>query len=540
MALERWNPSDTHTKQEKFILSRLRRTRKLFAFLRDHRREIFDDAFQVELESMYRESGAGKPPKPPALMAMVLLMQGYHGVSDAEAVELTMLDLRWQMVLDCLGSTEPAFAQGSLVEFRERLIRTNMDRRLLERTVEVARGTKEFDWKKLPKTLRLAIDSSPLVGAGRVEDTVNLLAHAGRKIVACIAKLVGLPEQQVCIEAGIPLLAEGSIKKALDYTWTDAEDKAEAVSRLVAQLGALERWINQRLPEAMAKPPLKEQLDTLHQVMEQNLEPDPTGGGTGSDRQRVRKGVAEERRVSIEDPEMRHGRKSKSKLFNGYKRHVATDLDTHLILVCAVTPANRPEEEGCAGIEDDLLHQNRTVDELYIDRGYINAPLVREVLARGGEVICRPWVSRNGELFAKSDFKLDMRARTITCPAGFTQPFAVGTTVEFDPTGCGGCSLRSRCTDSAAGRGRTVAIAENEPLQHRLRKLAATPKGRARLRQRVPVEHRLAHISQRQGNRARYRGVRKNVFDLRRAAGVQNLETVDRTIRNVEAARMAA
>jgi Transposase DDE domain/Transposase domain (DUF772) len=538
VALERWNPSDTYTRQEKFILSRLRRTRKLFAFLRDHRREIFDDAFQVELESMYRDSGAGKPPKAPALMAMAVLMQGYHGVSDAEAVELTMLDLRWQMVLDCLGSTEPAFGQGPLCDFRERLIRTDMDRRLLERTVEVARRTKEFDWRKLPKTLRLAIDSSPLVGAGRVEDTVNLLAHAGRKIVTCIAKLVGLPEQQVCLEAGIPLLAEGSIKKALDYTWTDAEDKAEAVSRLVGQLAALERWINRRLPEATATPPLKEHLDTLHQVMGQNLEPDPTGGG--SDRKRVLKGVAEERRVSIEDPQMRHGRKSKSKLFNGYKRHVATDLDTDLILACAVTPANRPEEEGCAGIEADLLHQNRTVDELYIDRGYINAPLVGVVLARRGEVICRPWVSRNGELFAKSDFTLDMRARTITCPAGAKQPLALGTIVEFDPTRCDGCSLRSRCTDAASGRGRTVAIAENEALQQRLRKLAATPKGRDRIRQRVPVEHRLAHISQRQGNRARYRGVRKNVFDLRRAAGIQNLETIDRTIRTVEAARKAA
>jgi hypothetical protein len=45
-----------------------------------------------------------------------------------------------------------------------------MDRRLLERTVELARKTKAFDFKKLPKTLRVAIDSSPLEGAGRVED----------------------------------------------------------------------------------------------------------------------------------------------------------------------------------------------------------------------------------------------------------------------------------------------------------------------------------------------------------------------------------
>jgi hypothetical protein len=183
MAFERWTPRHDHTKQEERLLHRLRRTRKLFAFLRDHRQQLFDDAFQAELESMYRDTGAGQEPVPPALLAMIVLLQSYHGVSDAEAVELTVVDLRWQMVLDRLGATAAACGQGTLVDFRGRLIRTDMDRRLLERTVELARQTKAFDWKKLPKDLRVAMDSSPLAGAGRVEDTINLLGHAARKVV---------------------------------------------------------------------------------------------------------------------------------------------------------------------------------------------------------------------------------------------------------------------------------------------------------------------------------------------------------------------
>ena len=179
--MERWRPSETYTKQEQFILKRVEKKRRLFGFLRKHRTEIFDDGFQAELESMYRDTGAGKEPKPPAFMAMVLLLQGLLGASDGDAVELTMLDLRWQMVLDCLGATEPAFSQGALQAFRDRLIAHDMDRRLLERTVELARATKELDWRKVPKTLRVAMDSAPLEGAARVEDTLNLLAHAGRK-----------------------------------------------------------------------------------------------------------------------------------------------------------------------------------------------------------------------------------------------------------------------------------------------------------------------------------------------------------------------
>jgi hypothetical protein len=30
----------------------------------------------------------------------------------------------------------------------------------------------------------------------------------------------------------------------------------------------------------------------------------------------------------------------------------------------------------------------------------------------------KPWVPRNGKLFTKADFKIHMRARTNTCPAG--------------------------------------------------------------------------------------------------------------------------
>jgi hypothetical protein len=113
------------------------------------------------------------------------------------------------------------FSQGALFDFRERLIAAELDRRLLERTRELAGETKAFDPKKLRKTLRVAMDSSPLEGADRVEDTINLLTHAGRKIVACVAKLRGWPEERVCREAGCPLLLASSVKAALDLDWSD-------------------------------------------------------------------------------------------------------------------------------------------------------------------------------------------------------------------------------------------------------------------------------------------------------------------------------
>ncbi len=75
--------------------------------------------------------------------------------------------------------------------------------------------------------------------------------------------------------------------------------------------------------------------------------------------------------------------------------------------------------------------------------------------------------------------------------------------------------------------------AEDEALQKKFRKLQETPGGRAILRQRVAVEHALAHIAARKGNRARYLGTRKNLFDPRRAAAISSYdEREERALRS--------
>jgi hypothetical protein len=138
MEITQWNPSREYTELETLLMKRVQRNKKLFSFLRAYRHELFDEEFQEELASMYRDTGAGKEPVTPAIMAMALLLQAYTGASDAETVELTIVDMRWQMVLGNLGDTTPAFSQGAFWDFRERLIHNDMDRRLLEKTRDLA------------------------------------------------------------------------------------------------------------------------------------------------------------------------------------------------------------------------------------------------------------------------------------------------------------------------------------------------------------------------------------------------------------------
>ena len=105
-------------------------------------------------------------------------------------------------------------------------------------------------------------------------------------------------------------------------------------------------------------------------------------------------------------------------------------------------------------------------------------------------------------------------------------PFEPGRTVRFPKDACAACPLRARCTTSSHGR--SVSIHPDEALLAELRHRQQDPDGRAKLRERVAVEHVLAHVGHWQGRRARYRGTRKNLFDLRRVAVVHNLHVIAR------------
>jgi hypothetical protein len=514
MRPEVWRPPVEPSPAERAVIKAVRRA-KLFVFLREHRHELFDEQFQAELAEAYVDSPKGQPPVPPARLALATIVQAYAGVSDDEVIEATVMDRRWQLVLDCLDADAPPFAKGTLVGFRKRLIECNLDRRLIERTVELAARTGGFG----ARALRAALDSSPLWGAGRVEDTINLMGHALRKALGVIAVLQGRGQAEgtaaLAVQAGAPQLAASSLKAALDMDWDHPATAGQALSQVLGLLDQVEAFIAGAAGGDVAAA----LLATARQVRDQDV--DLTRPAAA-----LRRGVAKDRRISVEDGQMRHGRKSRSVPFNGYKRHVLRDLDTGLVPAVGITPANAPEASVTGGIETDLDAAGLTLAELHIDRAYLASHLVRD---RGPElaVYCKAWRVRNAAgHYAKTDFALNFTTRQLTCPAGVTMAFEPGTTVHFPKGTCAACPLRTRCTTSSNGR--SVSIHPDEALLAELRERQATPAGRAQLRERVKVEHALAHVGHWQGRRARYLGTRKNLFDLRRVAVVHNLHIIAR------------
>jgi transposase len=495
------------------VIKAVRRA-KLFVFLREHRHELFDEQFQAELAQPYADSPKGQPPVPPAQLALATILQAYAKVSDDEVIEATVMDRRWQLALDCTGAQEPPFSKGTLVGFRKRLIEHDLDRKLIERTAELAARTKGFG----ARALRAAPDSSPLWGAGRVEDTFNLMGHALRKALGVIAVLQGRGAGRRNHHAGAASRdAASSLKAALDRDWDDPAARDEALAVVLGLLERVEAFLAGQAGEEAAAAAAA----VARQVRDQDV--DCSGPAPA-----LRCGVARDRRVSVEDSQMRHGRKSRSVLFDGYKRRVLRDLDTGLVVAAGITPANAPEASVTGGIAADLEAAGLTLAELHIDRAYLSSDLVRD-RGPGLAIFCKAWRVRNtGGRFAKDQFSIDFTAGQLTCPAGVAMPFGSGKTVRFPKGTCAACPLRQRCT--ASSNGRSVSIHPDEELLAELRQRQQTPGGRAQLRERVQVEHALAHVGHWQGRRARYRGTRKNLFDLRRVAVVHNLHIIARQL----------
>jgi hypothetical protein len=512
MRPEVWRPPVDPSPAERAVIKAVRRA-KLFVFLREYRHELFDEQFQAVLAEAYVDSAKGRPPVPPARLALATIVQAYAGVSDDEVIEATVMDRRWQLVLDCLDADAPPFAKGTLAGFRKRLIECNLDRALIERTVALAARTGGFG----ARALRAALDSSPLWGAGRVEDTINLMGHALRKALGVIAVLQGRGQAEgtaaLAVQAGAPQLAASSLKAALDADWDDPATGGLALSQVLGLLDQVEAFI----AGAAGGDAAAALLATARQVRDQDVDLDGLAPV-------LRRGVARNRRISVEDGQMRHGRKSRSVLFDGYKRHVLRDLDTGLVPAVGITPANAPEASVTGDIQTDLDAAGLTLAELHIDRAYLASHLVRD-RGPGLAIYCKAWRVRGaGGRYAKTEFALNFTTRQLTCPAGVTMAFEPGTTVHFPKSTCAACPLRARCTTSSNGR--SVSIHPDEALLAELRERQATPAGRAQLRERVKVEHALAHVGHWQGRRARYRGTRKNLFDLRRVAVVHNLHVI--------------
>jgi transposase len=492
-----------------------------YGWLASQRGELFRDE---DFAGLYVLDN-GRPSVPPSLLATALVLQTYDRVSDEEAKQRAAYDLRWKVALG-VGLDERPFAKSTLQEFRAQLIVHQEQAAIFRKSLELARRRGKFRLRSgEARKLKVALDTTNILGRGAVKDTYNLLADGIVKLARVLAKLVEEPLAAWAERHGYGRYVSGpSLKGQAGIDWSDAAARRRCLGAIVADADRLLGLARQERtglaegsPEAAA---LVEAAGLLGRVLLQDVERRDDGPA-------LKEGVTADRLVSVHDPEMRHGRKSARKRFDGHKAAIAVDTDEQLITAVAVLPGNAQDHERALALSEQAEENTGcAVVETHADGAYGDGATRRAFAEAGRELVAKaPAEGATGQL-PKSAFALDLAAGTCACPGGQQtadlRPLKWGGAIfHFAAAVCGACPLRAQCGKGAGGR--TIRVHPEEGLLQAARARQASPAGREDRARRQVVEHRIARLVQLGVRQARYVGRTKTLFQLLLAAAVANL-----------------
>ncbi len=263
---------------------------------------------------------------------------------------------------------------------------------------------------------------------------------------------------------------------------------------------------------------------------------------------RIARKVAKDRVISTVDPQARHGHKTVSRAFDGYKGHIAGDPDSEIITGTAVSAGNCGDAETAVELLDDILAQpsgdgpgedgmggdragepddSRDADGpddcerpvVYGDAAYGTGPLLAGLHEADVEANVKVQQANAPDgRFTKESFDIDLDALTVTCPNGARAPIrpsAGGGGIARFGRACAGCPPASGCTTAKDGRNIKISLYEEHLARGRARSTDAAWLAGYRAT-RPKVERKIAHLMRHRhgGRRARMRGRDKIAADF--------------------------
>jgi len=508
-----------------------------YGFLSLHRGKLFSDE---QFASLYCQEN-GRTSVPPSLLAVALLLQAYDKVSDEEAVNRCLYDMRWKVALG-IGMEDRPFVKSTLQLFRSQLIVHDKAREIFLRSLEEAR---RCGFLKRGKK-KLVIDTTPIFGKGQVEDTYNLLADGIVKLARALAGAEGESPAVWATKHDVGRYFSSSIKGTAETDWQDKEAREAFLAGIVADARRLLQVAREVISHHEADSEVARSISSaaalLCTLLVQDVKETPDG------RTEIRQGVAKDRIVSVSDPEMRHGRKSSHQRFDGHKAVVAADAETGLITDVDILPGNAHDSEKVVEVvERSEEALGSEVETVIGDSAYGTGSVRKQMADADRQVVAKVPARPDTGRFTKDDFQIDLENDRVTCPAGeMCTTFHVawirsglnGKRMEtkrflFDRATCLACPLRDRCVKGSAGR--TITLHPQEPLMKQAREFQRTDEFREKYSLRVMVEHRIARLIQLGIRKSRYFGRRKTLFQVLMAATVANLTLIANTTGGVEA-----
>jgi transposase len=523
-------------------------TDSFYARLAKWRDVLVDDE---DYTPLYKDSPRGRPSIPPSTVVLAMLLQYHDDCSDAEAEQRMRFDLRWKHALG-MGLEDEGFDATLLCRFRRRLLECGLERSLFERLVNAARKI-----GLIAKDAAQLLDSSHVLGAAGARDTYALIRGGIRKLLRSLgyspASRVGLsdrlwwyidpeaPEKPEIEWAEAQARAAhlkdivGDAREALSLaegaTTTPATNEAAALLEKIVSDDVEEGPPPPKGPKRKGRPPNKKEEEPERPISGER------DASHEEDGPRLRRGVAKDRVLSVVDPRMRVGHKSKRQAWAGYKVHIAEEPESELITQVEVRPANEYDADAAP----DLVGGQRKLvglrpRELLCDGAYGSADVRARLREMGVEVVAKMRPLTDSKHFRKDEFEIDLWTNdgegSVTCPAGVTTTdyrmardgwYRPVKLFRFPREECDGCELRERCLGGPAGRsehpvrqppGRQVQLHYHEEEMQKTRSAQRTPEQRKALREklrpRAKVERKIAELVRPHGLRqGRYFGKEK-------------------------------
>lgn len=455
-----------------------------------------------DLAEMYC-SDNGRPSLPPSLMSGVILLQFYDDVSDGEAVARTMYDLRWKVALN-LPLDFAGFDPSSLSVFRTRLVEHGEERYAFNRFIEVGRAA-----GFIPDQVTLLVDTTPAKGAGAVQDTYTLL----RKGVRRLLKAMGfhLPGQRQGMAAPTRALVATYLDQdgKADIDWADPQQRAAELKVLVHAVESTLELASEHLDDP--------EVCTLGWVLTKILGDDLVNDERGNPQ--IAQGTAPDRIISMTELDMRHGRKSAARRFDGFKVSAAMEPESELLLDVADIPA--PGSDG--------KHLMPTIQRVEAQSGLEVARAIGDGAYNSGDnlVACANYPPHPVDLVVpfkrpadpevdKSAFAIDLAGQSITCPQGHSvtgQPARDGQGRDilkftFPRCVCATCPLFEACVRSQS-TGRSITTHAYEAELQKARARQESEEFKILYPTRSKVERKMAELAYHGIRNTRYRGERK-------------------------------
>ena len=348
-------------------------------------------------------------------------------------------------------------------------------REVFESSLRLARESGYLK-KRGMRGMRVALDTTNILGRGAVKDTFNLLADGIVKLMRALASVERTSGDQWAQAQGYEGYLGASIKGEAAVDWSSKRERRKLLAEIVAdadRLLELARQAQGELPEdRVQRREIVEAAELLGQLLLQDVErkgnnSDGDGGVSLKD------GVSRDRMMSVHDPEIRHGHKSSSKRFDGHKAAIVVDTDSQLITAVEVLPGNAPDNLGALElVERSEANTGVPVEESLGDAAYGDGDTRQAFAGAGRTLIARVPGRPNRKHFPKEDFLIDLESGTCTCPAGQVTrkllPAGKRTgsrgrihrlqAFRFDAAVYGACPLRPQCVAGSSRKGRTVQL----------------------------------------------------------------------------------